>query len=103
MVKVTNFLLLATDEGLVSAPVLLDISAGFDTIEKSNPVTMRGTFDWHLKELHWTGSSPMFLIDYNVMRVSSVWAKLSCGVPQGSMLRPILFTLTRHVVCTNKK
>ena len=95
LVKVTNDLLLAADNGLVSVLVLLDLSAAFDTIDHNIllqrlecDVGIRGTalswFKSYLSERY------QFV---NVNQSSSPCSKVTYGVPQGSVLGPILFTL----------
>uniref|UniRef100_A0AAR2M4G4 Reverse transcriptase domain-containing protein n=1 Tax=Pygocentrus nattereri TaxID=42514 RepID=A0AAR2M4G4_PYGNA len=95
LVKIINDLLLFTDQGNVSLLVLLDLSAAFDTIDHAilldrleNLVGVTGT------ALSWFRS---YLSDryqfVNVKGESSVRAKVIYGVPQGSVLGPILFTI----------
>ena len=95
LVKVTNDLLMASDEGLVSVLVLLDLSAAFDTIDHQillqrleYLIGIKGT------ALRWFES---YLFDrsqfVHVNDESSVHSKVNHGVPQGSVLGPILFTL----------
>uniref|UniRef100_A0AAR2KJT6 Reverse transcriptase domain-containing protein n=1 Tax=Pygocentrus nattereri TaxID=42514 RepID=A0AAR2KJT6_PYGNA len=95
LVKIINDLLLFTAQGNVSLLVLLDLSAAFDTIDHAilldrleNLVGVTGT------ALSWFRS---YLTDryqfVNVKGESSVLAKVIYGVPQGSVLGPILFTI----------
>ena len=95
LVKVTNDLLTASDNNLLSVLVLLDLSAAFDTIDHhillqrlEHLVGIEGA------ALNWFES---YLSDrfqfVNVNDTSSLREKVSCGVPQGSVLGPILFTL----------
>lgn len=95
LVKVTNDLLIASDNGLVSILVLLDLSAAFDTIDHhillqrlEHLIGITGT------ALSWFKS---YLSDrsqfVHVNDESSMPAIVSHGVPQGSVLGPILFTL----------
>ena len=95
LVKVTNDLLLAADNGLVSILVLLDLSAAFDTIDHrillqrlERDVGIKGT------ALAWFQS---YLSDryqfVSVNDASSECSKVNFGVPQGSVLGPILFTI----------
>ena len=95
LVKVTNDLLIALDKGLMSVLVLLDLSAAFDTIDHQillqrleDVIGIKGT------ALSWFKS---YLSDrfqfVHVNDVSSMRTEVRHGVPQGSVLGPILFTL----------
>lgn len=95
LVKVTNDLLLASDEGLLSVLVLLDLSAAFDTIDHDVLIQrlemllgITGT------ALNWFKS---YLSDRNqfvhVNNKSSMYTRVNYGVPQGSVLGPILFSI----------
>ncbi|XP_051234748.1 uncharacterized protein LOC127351330 [Dicentrarchus labrax] len=95
LVKVNNDLLTASDNGLVSVLVLLDLSAAFDTIDHDillqrleHQIGIKGT------ALSWFKS---YLSDrsqfVHVNDESSINTTVSHGVPQGSVLGPILFTL----------
>uniref|UniRef100_A0A672H2K9 Reverse transcriptase domain-containing protein n=1 Tax=Salarias fasciatus TaxID=181472 RepID=A0A672H2K9_SALFA len=95
LVKVTNDLLLAADAGLVSILVLLDLSAAFDTIDHNIllqrlecEVGIRG------KALCWFKSYLSNRYQFvHVNQQSSPCSQVSYGVPQGSVLGPILFLL----------
>ncbi len=98
LLKVTNDLLLASDQGirgLVSVFVLLDLSAAFDTIDHhillqrlehsiGNKGTALGWFKSYLSDRF------QFV---HVNDVSFLRSKVSHGAPQSSVLGPILFTL----------
>ena len=93
LLKVANDLLLASDSGLLSVLMLLDLSAAFDTIDHhillrrlEELLGIRGT------ALAWLKS---YLSDrfqfVHVNNESSVHTRVRYGVPQGSVLGPILF------------
>lgn len=95
LVKVTNDLLSASDEGLLSVLVLLDLSAAFDTID--HHILLK-----RLEELLGiTGTAINWFKSYlsdrfqfvHANNKSSVYTKVSYGVPQGSVLGPILFSI----------
>uniref|UniRef100_A0A8D3AUE7 Reverse transcriptase domain-containing protein n=1 Tax=Scophthalmus maximus TaxID=52904 RepID=A0A8D3AUE7_SCOMX len=94
LLKVTNDLLMASDSGYVSILVLLDLSAAFDTIDhkillqRLEHIGIKGTaLEWFKSYL-----SDRFQF-VNVNNKSSMHTKVRHGVPQGSVLGPILFTL----------
>ena len=88
LLKIYNDILMAMNRQEVVLLVLLDLSAAFDTVEHSVLLSrlstsfgIRGTaLEWFVSYL--SGRS----------QVASV-RNLSQGVPQGSCLRPLLFTL----------
>ena len=93
--KVTNDLLIPSDKGFVSVLFLLDLSAAFDTIDHCILLQRLE----HLigvigPALSWFQS---YLSDrfqfVHVNDESSVHTEVSHGVPQGSVLGPLLFTL----------
>ena len=101
LLRVANDLLQASDSGCVSILSLLDLSAAFDTIGHSILISrLRSTFGCSGTVLDW-------FISYLSCRIQSVFvghestpSVLKCGVPQGSVLGPLLFTLYTHPLST---
>ena len=94
LLKITTHLLNATDCVEVSALVLLDLSAAFDTIDHTILLDrLHHTFCIHSSAFSLLQS---YLTDrFQTVKInnSSLPAQLTCGVPQGSVLGPVLFTL----------
>ncbi len=95
LIRVTNDLLLSSDRGCISLLVLLDSSTAFDTIDHNillnrleNIVGIIGSaLAWlksHLSDRH------KFVA---VKEEVSYRSQVQYGVPQGSVLGPLLFTL----------
>ena len=101
LLRVVNDLLQASDRGCVSILSLFDLSAAFDTIDHYILITrLRSTFGCSGMVLEW-------FISYLSCHTQSVFvgyesapSVLKCGVPQGSVLGPLLFTLYRHPLST---
>ena len=95
LLRITNDILLACDQKKVTALVLLDLSAAFDTIDYTILLSrLSSTFGI-------TGRALDLLTSYLVHRTQSVCigsdsspaSPLLTGVPQGSVLGPLLFCL----------
>ena len=95
LLKVLNDLLLSSDKGFISLFVLLDLSAAFDTIDHlilidrlKNLIGLCGqALSWfrsYLSERH------QFVYTANE---SSCRSRVRYGIPQGSVLGPLLFSL----------
>ncbi len=96
LVKVFNDIHLNTDSGRISVYlVLLDLSAAFDTVDHNilldrleNWVGLSGTvlnwFESYLKDRDYFVS---------IGNYTSELTKMTCGVPQGSILGPLLFNI----------
>ena len=90
MLRVFNDILLSIDQGRGEILVLLDLSSAFDTIDHAV------LFDlWHdTFGISGTALSPLksYLHDrtqcVQIDGIISEYAKLVCGVPQGSVLGP---------------
>ena len=95
MLRITNDLLLAADDGQVRCLVLLDLSAAFDTIDH-RILLQKLSSRLHLSKsaVHWFAS---YLEDrYQRVMIGDETSsnfKLQDGVPQGYVFGPLLFTL----------
>ena len=95
LLKIHNDLILAMDRGKVTSLILLDLSAAFDTVDYSILLTrLQNWFGLDGLSLNWFTSylssrSQAVSINDSI----SAFSTLSCGVPQGSVLGPLLFTL----------
>ena len=95
LIKVQNDILMKMDRQQITLFVLLDLSAAFDTIDHQVLLNrLRLSFGIRGYALEWIAS---YLSD-RTQRVSfennfSQSRYLSCGVPQGSCLGPLLFTM----------
>ncbi len=95
LVKSTNDLLLASDKGCISLLVLLDLSVAFDTIEHDILIDRLQNYTGvQGQALRWFRS---YLSDrYHFVYLNGESSQLSpvkYGVPQGSVLGPLLFSL----------
>ena len=95
LLKVHNDLLMSADTGNCAILLLLDLSAAFDTVDhpilldrlQSSAGVQNTALDWFTSYL----KNRSFSV--SIGSSASPPATLSCGVPQGSILGPILFSL----------
>ncbi len=95
LIKIINDICFNSDSGKISVLVLLDLSAAFDTVDHNillerleNWVGLSGlALKWFRSYLEGRG--------YYVSKGEhkSKWTSMTCGVPQGSILAPLLFSL----------
>ena len=95
LLRILNDLLLATDSGRVSVLALLDLSAAFDTIDHRILINrLQQVFGIHDVALSWFVSylsdRSQSVLVHEQLSDSSI---LRYGVPQGSVLGPVLFLL----------
>ncbi len=95
LIKIINDIRFNSDSGKISVLVLLDLSAAFDTVDHNIL----------LERLeNWVGLSGMALKGFrsylegrgyyvSIGEHKSKWTSMTCGVPQGSILAPLLFSL----------
>uniref|UniRef100_A0A3P9JCY3 Reverse transcriptase domain-containing protein n=1 Tax=Oryzias latipes TaxID=8090 RepID=A0A3P9JCY3_ORYLA len=95
LLKVSNDVLMAADSGQYTVLILLDLKSAFDTVNHEimlerlhNNYGLSGSvLNWFVS--YFSGRSYKVCVN----SLSSEAKILSCGVPQGSVLGPILFTL----------
>ena len=94
LLKVKNDLLLNMDKGHVTLLVMLDLSAAFDTVDHGILLhRLQSKLGLRDKALSWfksylAGRTQQVSVNGSLSDKFS----LSCGVPQGSCLGPLLFT-----------
>ena len=95
LLRVQNDLLMALDGECSVLLLMLDLSAAFDTIDHSIMLyTLANRYGIKGNTLHWFESYTSYRRQAVVVNTkSSSWYEIPFGVPQGSVLGPILFTL----------
>lgn len=97
LLSVSNGLLNSADERLVPLLILLDLSFAFDTLDEKKKIMsdrLSLTFGIHGTTLKWFISCHLNRTQSGVISdVTSSSLPFLYGVPQGSVLGPILFTL----------
>ncbi len=101
LIKIINDIRFNSDSGKISVLVRLGLSAAFDTVDHNI----------RLERLeNWVGLSGMVLKWFrsylegrgyyvSIGEHKSKWASMTCGVPQGSILAPLLFSLYMLPLC----
>ncbi len=95
LIKIINYICLNSDSGKISVLVLLDLSAAFDSVDYNillqrleNWVRLSGmVHKWFSSYLEGRGYYG------NIGEHKSQWTSMTCGVPQGSILAQLLFSL----------
>ncbi len=95
LIKIINDIRPDSDTGKISVLVLLDRSAAFDTVDHNilrqrleNWVGLSGmVHKWFRSYLEGRGYY------VSIGEHKSKWTSMTCGVPQGSILAPLLFSL----------
>ena len=94
LTHLNNTILTGFDKGMVTGMILIDLQKAFDTIDHKILLGKLKTLNFSSSSIKWFDS---YLSDrYFKVSIDNEFSKpatLSCGVPQGSILGPLLFLL----------
>ena len=94
LIKTTDIILKAIDDKKLTAVVLLDMSKAFDSLDHDILFNKLKDVGLSSEALHWFAS---YLTNrYQAVRINSTLSEalsLKSGVPQGSILGPLLFSI----------
>ena len=95
IIKIMNDILLSMNDQHVTLLLLLDLSAAFDTVDNTLLLqSLQTKFGIHGTALDWLNSYLSGRTQQIVISgILSDQFLLSCGVPQGSCLGPVLFVM----------
>ena len=92
LIHLTDYIRTNTSKGLYAGLVLIDLQKAFDTVDHHILCNKLLAMGVHTESVNWFKS---YLNDRNqIVEVNSVQSQslnISCGVPQGSILGPLLF------------
>ena len=95
LLKMQNDIASNTDRGYLTAMLLLDLSAAFDTIEHSTLLKLLASY-FGISDLALNWFISYLTNRFQLVKIKESFStpiKLGFGVPQGSVLGPVLFTL----------
>ena len=94
LLQVSDYILHNTDNGMLTGAVFLDLKKAFDTVHHPTLLKKLNLLGLNNVELEWFKS---YLTDRrqitSINGVNSTPASIRCGVPQGSILGPLLFII----------
>ena len=94
LVHLIDHIKLQGDNGLLTGMVLLDLQKAFDTVDHNILLSKLQAIGLHRQAINWfeaylTGRSQVV----DICGTLSTTAAVTCGVPQGSILGPLLFLI----------
>jgi len=94
LIHTSDRILTAIDQNKTSAVVFLDISKAFDSVNHDILANKLQDIGWSPSAIQWFRS--YFSNRYQAVRINTALSEpllMRSGVPQGSILRPLLFTV----------